>query len=134
MIKTVFGKAVPAALQTYDPATDFRDRESQVQSYYAEGEFLHRNFGADRTNTVAGQETAVAFGNQQVSQFTMHSQALLTAGLLSPQFADATVRVQSFLPLLTLASYYTQDTERLATRIFCSISYAVSRRILATAN
>lgn len=89
---------VPAAILDYTPEGNFYTREFNVQSYYAVGEFL--DIGRTNNNTVYGTNQPVKFGDQDVSAFAMHSQALLTAGLLSEAFRQATVQLQTSLPLI----------------------------------
>lgn len=116
------GTYVPRAIREYVPANHFLDREAQVQSYYAVGEFLQAIRTEANTVYATGGNTAVTFGHQALSPitmpFTMHSQALLTAGILSKSFADATLAVQRTLPLLMSGQYYSPETKGLSTRNF----------------
>jgi hypothetical protein len=52
----------------------------------------------------------VTFGSQDVGIFDMHSQALLTSGLLSPRFAQATMQVKVALPLVIDDALYALPT------------------------
>jgi RTX calcium-binding nonapeptide repeat (4 copies) len=111
------GSFVPQALRNYIPANDFASRESSVTAYYAVGEFLQT--GRTEANTVyGGALNPVAFGNRDVGGFAMHSQALLTAGILSDQFRQATVQVQAALPLIMSGKLYSQETKGLADKNF----------------
>ncbi len=110
------GAFVPSAIRDYIPAEHFANREANVQSYYAVGEFLQ--VGRTVANTVYAANTPIQFGNADVGAFAMHSQALLTAGLLSDAFRQATVTVQSSLPLVMSDKLYSQETQGLQTRNF----------------
>ncbi len=109
----------PAALASFNPATNLLDRESKVTSHYASGEFLKAlTLRSATTGLYALPEVPLDFGQQRVNMFTMHSQALLTAGLLTPAFAAAAARVQAALPLIMSPRYYSPDTTGLESRNF----------------
>ena len=118
-VKRGLGAPIPTALDAFNPATDLVKRESQITNHYATGEFLKElTLRSATTGLYALPEVPLAFGDQRVSMFTMHSQALLTAGLLTPAFATAASRVQAALPLIMSAQYYSPDTDGLGTRNF----------------
>ena len=109
-IRGSLGEAVPAAFGEYQYESVFLTREARVASFHAVGEFLEGARSA--LNTVYGVDTPVQFGNQYMGLFggrAMHSQLLLTAGLLSDSFRQATVQVQASLPLIMSESFYSQD-------------------------
>ena len=99
------------ALNSFEPAGNFAAREAGVTGYYAVGEVLQplRAIGA----TVVGTEVGVTFGNQNMTGVSgaigMHSQALLTAGLMSDNFRAATVAVQRSVPLILADTFYAYD-------------------------
>ena len=100
------GAVVPQSIRDYwaDITTQFAAREPNVISYYAPGSIVFAGNTADNTITGAGQSNPVQFGIANMGSIggmvDMHSQALLTAGLLSDRFRAATVTVQSALPLV----------------------------------
>lgn len=104
---------IPEAIRSFNSGSVFLERERSVQGYYAVGEFLSRT--RSEANTVYGPDrlSPVQFGNDFADPFTMHSQDLLTAGLLSSSFAQATIAVQRTLPLLMAQKYYSPDTRGL---------------------
>ena len=115
------GSNQPAAFAAYraNIATQFAARESNVTSYFAPGSIVYAGNTLSNTITGAGQGNAVDFGianmGSLASMIDMHSQALLTAGLLSDNFRAATVAVQNALPLLmsnTLYAYKTTSADR----------------------
>ncbi len=66
------GAFVPSAIRDYIPAEHFANREANVQSYYAVGEFLQ--VGRTVANTVYAANTPIQFGNADVGAFAMHPQ------------------------------------------------------------
>jgi len=118
-IRDSLGEAVPAAFSQYQYDTNFLTREARVASFHAVGEFLESFRNA--LNTIYGANTPVQFGNEYMGPFggrALHSQLLLTAGLLSDSFRQATVQVQAGLPLIMSKSFYSQDPENSSERNF----------------
>jgi RTX calcium-binding nonapeptide repeat (4 copies) len=113
------GVYAPQAFRDYVAATDFLIREGAVQRHFATGEFIDVLL-SNPGNTIYGSSTGYAFGNQSgaVSMFSLHSQALLTAGILSPSFIQATVAVQSSLPLIMSGSLYSKEPDGSTERNF----------------
>ncbi|MBW7929067.1 MAG: DUF2974 domain-containing protein, partial [Fimbriimonadaceae bacterium] len=116
------GTKVPQAIKDYIPGEHFEQREQQVQSYFALGEFLQATRTESNTVYAPGGNTPIEFGHQYLPPlkmpFTMHSSALLTAGTLSKPFADATRAVQRALPLIMSKQYYSPETMGITTRNF----------------
>ena len=121
------GATAPQALRTLFTSLDTDQsagfamvaaREMAVASHYAIGEFLQ--FGRFESTTVYGTNTPYTFGNQNgdVNMFAMHSHALLTAGILSPGFVQATVAVQRSLPLIMSGSFYSKEPDGSTERNF----------------
>lgn len=93
--------------------SDFTLREQQVQNHYLKGEIL-ADLRAD-FNTVAGSSTPISANVVDIStssgdKVTLHSQALLTAMLLSDSFRQATFISSRVIPLLMDSSLYAYDT------------------------
>jgi len=76
------------AFNTYQPTINFFSRESRVTHFYTEGEILQSLRTALAPIEGSGQVTTVQFGTQQLdlgpfdNAVALHSQALLTAGLM----------------------------------------------------
>jgi hypothetical protein len=91
------GAVVPQSIRDYwaDITTQFAAREPNVTSYFAPGSIVYSGSTASNTITGAGQDNPVQFGIANMGgaggRINMHSQALLTAGLLSDTFRSATV-------------------------------------------
>ena len=119
-IINILGGTTPVALLNYqtDIIGTFAIREAAVESNFAVGEFLAVTRSA--ANTVYGTNTPYTFGNQNgaVSPFTMHSQALLAAGILSPDFRAATVTVQRSLAIVMSGTFYSADPDGSTQRNF----------------
>jgi hypothetical protein len=111
----LLGARSPLALRTYqtDIIGNFAVREMAVSNHTTVGEFLSGLGLSSNATAVYGTNTTYTFGNQSgaVDMFAMHSHALLTAGILSPSFIQATVAVQSSLPLIMSQSFYSQETD-----------------------
>ena len=110
------GTSVPQAIQDYGAniTTQFVAREANVSSYFAPGSIVYAGSTEFNTITGAGQRNPVQFGIANMggpaAMVDMHSQALLTAGLLSDGFRAATVSVQSALPLIMSKQLYALST------------------------
>ena len=113
----LLGNRAPQALVSFNAATNYASRSGQVTGYFATGEFLELLRTDASAVNLAGL-LPQQFGNQNVSGFAMHSQALLTMGLMSTSFKTATVQVQNALPLILSDKLYSQDTKGLAERNF----------------
>ncbi len=106
-----------AAFGIYFPGIDFAVRELRVNHVHTEGEVLQALRALVAPIEGAGQVTAVQFGAEQLSggaignSITLHSQALLTAGLMSDSFRQATVKVQATLPVMLDGELYSYDTK-----------------------
>lgn len=102
---TLAGISNPS-FNNYEIFGNFAQRESDVKGYYASEEALQllRMFVPD----IASTQTRIEFGvNHMLTRRSeMHSQQLLTAGLMSESFRSATVAVQSSIPLLMDSSLY----------------------------
>jgi hypothetical protein len=116
---TALGVYAPQAFRDYVAATDLLIREAAVQRHFTTGEFIDVLL-SNPVNTIYGGSTSYTFGNQNgaVSMFSLHSQALLTAGILSPSFMQATVAVQSSLPLIMSGSLYSKEPDGSTERNF----------------
>jgi hypothetical protein len=107
------GSAAPASFIAYNSSisSQFSAREANVSSYYAPGSVVYSLTNA--SNTITGQANPVNFGianmGSVAGRVDMHSQALLTAGILSPAFAQSTVAVQRALPVIFDKSLYHAD-------------------------
>ena len=114
----VLGGATPLALLNYQVNIigSFASREAAVASHFALGEFL--SVTRSTANTIYGTNTPYTFGNQNVGAFAMHSQALLVAGILSPAFMQATVTVQSSLPIIMSGTFYSKEPDGSTERNF----------------
>ena len=110
------GANVPQSIRDYwaDITTQFAAREPKVTSYYAPGSIVYAVSTVSNTITGAGQGNPVQFGSANMGSIDgmvdMHSQALLTAGLLSDTFRAATVTVQNALPLVMSKQLYALPT------------------------
>lgn len=93
----------------YTGLLDFYAREAQVTNYYASEEWLQ--VARIVWPTVLGTDHPVEFGvdNMLTRRGDLHSQALLTAGLISDDFRQATVTVQRALPILMDKGFYAYD-------------------------
>jgi Ca2+-binding RTX toxin-like protein len=106
------GATAPSSILQYQSniAAEFVSRESKVTSYFAPGSAVYSLNYEWNTITGAGQGNAVNFGIANMGSLTnrvnMHSQALLTAGLLTPTFAQGTIAVQRALPIIFSKSLY----------------------------
>ena len=115
-VMAVTGGLAAISLGSYQASisAQFAARETNVVSYYAPGSIVYSatNSPAD---TISGQTNALTFGIDNMtslaSQGDMHSQALLTAGVLSSAFKDATVAVQRALPVMFDKTLYNLDTQ-----------------------
>ena len=98
------------AFNAYTGLFDFSAREAKVTNYYASEEALQ--IARILWPTVLGTDNRVEFGvgNMLARRVDLHSQALLTAGLLSEAFRQATVTVQRTLPVLMDTGFYAYDT------------------------
>ena len=116
--------AVPLGNYKANINTQFASREANVTAYYAPGSIVYSatNKPAD---TISGQTNPVNFGIANMgslgSQGDMHSQALLTAGLLSSAFAGSTVAVQRALPIMFDKSFYNLDPAGAGLNIFLDL-------------
>lgn len=88
--------------------SDFAAREGQVASLHVQGEFL-QVIRSD-LNTVAGNSTQINVNGNRASGIQLHSQALLTAALMSESFRAATFATSSVVPLVLDESLYAFDT------------------------
>jgi hypothetical protein len=111
------GSNIPAAFSSYiaDVAAQFVVREPNVTSYAAPGSIVYAGNSGWNVITGNGQNNQVLFGIQNMGGITtgmvqMHSQALLTAGILEKKFADATIAVQTALPLIMSEHLYALPT------------------------
>ncbi|MDO9234415.1 MAG: DUF2974 domain-containing protein [Aquabacterium sp.] len=97
------------AFTAYTGLLDFYAREAQVTNYYASEEWLQ--VARIVFPTVLGTDNRVEFGvdNMLTRRRDLHSQALLTAGLMSDTFRQATVTVQRALPILMDKGFYAYD-------------------------
>ena len=97
------------SLNTFEVLGNFSQREAAVTGYYASEEALQllRMF----LPTVTGTENRVEFGvdNMLNRRVDLHSQALLTAGLMSESFRSATIAVQRSIPLIMNGALYAYD-------------------------
>jgi RTX calcium-binding nonapeptide repeat (4 copies)/Lipase (class 3) len=111
----LLGARSPLALRTYqtDIISNFAVREMAVSNHTTVGEFLSALGLTSNATAVYGTNTTYTFGNQSgaVDMFAMHSHALLTAGILSQNFREATVAVQVSLPIIMSQSFYSQETD-----------------------
>lgn len=118
---------VSADLSLYIGASQFATRERAVTSYFAKGEVLEwlRGF----VPAVVGTEVAVQFGTDWMAvdatvsalggdRTLLHSQALLTAGLMSDSFRRATLTVQATLPVILDNTFYAVDAATSTQRNF----------------
>ena len=98
------------AFTAYTGLFDFSAREAKVTNYYVSEEALQ--IARILWPTVLGTDNRVEFGvgNMLARRVDLHSQALLTAGLLSDAFRQATVTVQRTLPILMDQGFYAYDT------------------------
>jgi len=100
------------AFGSYFPSTDFAGRESRVKHVYTEGEVLQPLRAGLAPIEGAGQVTAIQFGSEQLdlgpfdNAVALHSQALLTAGMMSDSFRQATITVQATLPVVLDNEFY----------------------------
>ena len=107
---------VPQSIRDYRSSisAEFSARESNVSSYYAPGSIIYSGNTAFNTITGSGQGNPVNFGIANMGgiggRVDMHSQALLTAGLLTPAFPTATVAVQNALPVIMDKTFYNLTT------------------------
>ncbi len=115
------GADAPQSIKDYyaNITAQFAARESKVTSYFAPGSAVYSISTAGNTITGAGQDNPVQFGIDNMGslggRIDMHSQALLTAGLLSDPFKTSTVAVQRALPRIMDKAFYayaTSGTER----------------------
>ncbi|WP_096696131.1 hypothetical protein [Polaromonas sp. AER18D-145] len=97
------------ALNSFEVLGNFTQREAAVTSYYSSEEALQllRMF----LPTVTGTENRVEFGvdNMLSRRIDLHSQALLTAGLMSESFRVSTIAVQRSIPLMMDGNLYAYD-------------------------
>jgi RTX calcium-binding nonapeptide repeat (4 copies)/Lipase (class 3) len=111
----LLGARAPQALRSYqtDILGNFSTREMAVSNHTTVGEFLSALGLSSNATAVYGTNTTYTFGNQSgaVNMFAMHSHALLTAGILSQNFREATVAVQASLPIIMSQSFYSQETD-----------------------
>ena len=95
-------------------SAQFTAREGKVTSYFAPGSVIYSGSTAGNTITGVGQGNPVQFGTDNMGgasgRVDMHSQALLTAGLLSDPFKTSTVAVQHALPLIMNKQLYALPT------------------------
>lgn len=98
-----------AALNSFEVLGNFSQREAGVTSYYTSEEALQLLRMA--LPTVAGTELRVEFGvdNMLTHRIDLQSQALLTAGLMSDSFREATIAVQRSIPLMLDGDLYAYD-------------------------
>lgn len=115
--RAAMGNSVPEAFGRFRPIEDYSTRALNVTGYYAKGEFLEYIRAPLLTVNLPGLEE-VEFGNEHVSAMTMHSQALLTAGLMSEDFRKATLSVQSSLPLIMSGDFYSPEPKNIQDRSF----------------
>jgi Protein of unknown function (DUF2974) len=112
-VEVNLGNNIPASFSSYiaNVAAQFAVREANVTSYAAPGSIVYAgNFGWN-VITGNGQSNHVLFGIQNMGGINtgmvqMHSQALLTAGILVEEFADATIAVQNALPIIMNEAFY----------------------------
>ncbi|MBI5907009.1 MAG: DUF2974 domain-containing protein, partial [Burkholderiales bacterium] len=106
------GGLAPQSIRDYAAAlpAQFAARETKVTSYYAPGSPVYAISTADNTITGPGQGNPVQFGIDNMGsvggRVNMHSQALLTAGVLTPAFAQATIAAQRTLPVVFDKAFY----------------------------
>ena len=108
-----FGGNSDVAFDSYGPLSNFAQREAAVASYYLQGEVLAQ-FRAV-TATVQGNSDSAAVVQVGISDFfgaggiTLHSQALLTAAIMSEQFRASTLLSQRVLPRVMDHSLYANE-------------------------
>ncbi|MBI5907007.1 MAG: DUF2974 domain-containing protein, partial [Burkholderiales bacterium] len=97
------------AFTGYTGLLDFYAREAKVTNYYTSEEALQ--LARMLWPTVVGTDNRVEFGvdNMLTRRVDLHSQALLTAGLMSDSFRQATMTVQRTLPILMDKGFYAYD-------------------------
>lgn len=104
-----------SALNAFSASENFFQREQAISSYFLQGEVLEWLRGI--FPAVAGSDTPVEFGTGMMEidssldslrgdRITLHSQVLLTAGLMSDSFRQATVTVQAVLPVVMDGDLY----------------------------
>jgi len=106
------GADAPQSIEDYyaNISAQFVARESNVTSYFAPGSIIYS--GSTSWNTITGQDQGnpVQFGTDNMGslggRIDMHSQALLTAGLMSDTFRSSTIAVQRALPLIMDKAFY----------------------------
>lgn len=115
LVMGALGPQAPQSFRDYGSAiaAQFSAREGNVSSYFAPGSIVHAITNENNTITGAGQAHPVQFGIDDMgslaNQINMHSQALLTTGVLSPAFAQATTRAYKVVPLLFDGQLYDLD-------------------------
>jgi RTX calcium-binding nonapeptide repeat (4 copies)/Protein of unknown function (DUF2974) len=116
-VEVNLGNNIPEAFRSYiaNVATQFAVREANVTSYAAPGSIVYVGNSGWNVITGNGQNNQVLFGIQNMGGMTtgmvqMHSQALLTAGILEKKFADATIAVQTALPIIMNELFYNYKT------------------------
>ena len=106
------------AFTSYTGLLDFGPREENVAGYYTSGEVLAR-LRLVTPDVVGPINEEVKFGIANMTDtalpflrdpIKLHSMALLTAGLMSEPFRQATVAVQRTLPLLFADGFYNYDS------------------------
>lgn len=99
------------ALDTYAPVGNFALREQDVHHLYLGEEFLQ--IVRMLAPSIVGTETRVEMGvdNMLTRRIELHSQALLTAGLMSETFRLATLNVQRSVPLIMDGRLYFSQTQ-----------------------
>jgi hypothetical protein len=100
------------AFENYNPAINFFSRETRVNHFFTEGEVLQPLRAGLAPIEGAGQVTSIQFGAEQLdlgpvdNAVALHSQALLTAGLMSDSSRQATITVQATLPVVLDDEFY----------------------------
>ena len=111
-IVSSLGADAPQSIKDYraNINAQFSAREAKVSSYFAPGSIIYSGSTAGNTITGAGQDNPLQFGTDNMGsiggRIDMHSQALLTAGLMSDTFRSSTVAVQRALPCIMDKAYY----------------------------
>lgn len=111
--KVILGITADPAFTSYDPFLNYAQRAQNVTNYYVEGEFLN----AFRTpvNTIVGngQDHVVKANITDMTAIggaiDLHSQALLTAMLMSDGFRQSTYASTRIIPLLMDKKLYAND-------------------------
>lgn len=128
------GGSAHQSIQDYSAAltVQFALRESNVTSYYAPGSAVQAISTA--ANTITGQGYALQFGASKMEVdaqlVNLHSQALLTAGMLAPNtFPQATLAVQWALPVIFDKSLYNLRTDQAARNFLIDLTNVIAGTI-----